>query len=489
MSELSDEATILIVNSLPLRNLGLVTLLDRLSGTTKFRLASLTPDEAERWIDGATHCGMIIYNVGGASVGDHKHLKRIKGLRARAGEAPLVILSDNDSREEILSALGAGAQGFLYAGADAQLALQALCLFFKGGSYFPAAAQPRRRRSTPLNGTLELSPSPVASPPWTSATASSPAPRTRARRISISRKDRNPCLNVSAAAIRTRRSRASWESGKERLKSAFGKSCASPADQPYTGRHRLHQRRRRRNARRRSQHKGQAGAGGRPRSSVCRWPTARPEPPIGAQDLAWRCRGSPAPSRRRSRGLGQARSHADFVHLERNDAPGKSTLAIFDLQQTPAVMSAVMAQMAAMIRNVLDTPTVSANVPANGAPIRALPRMPMLYRAITRPRTSSRALSCRVLATVTLKKPQDTPSKNMPASAKQTPSGRASQIWTMLSKPHHAAIIITPGFTHEAISREPVTAPRPRHDITTPYSSLDPPSMRKVRSGTRTWKL
>ena len=157
MSELSDEATILIVDSLPLRNLGLVTLLDRLSGTTKFRLASLTPDEAERWIDGATHCSMIIYNVGGASVGDHKHLKRIKGLRARAGEAPLVILSDNDSREEILSALGAGAQGFLYAGTNAQLALQALSFIFKGGSYFPATAQPRRRSSTPLNGTLELS--------------------------------------------------------------------------------------------------------------------------------------------------------------------------------------------------------------------------------------------------------------------------------------------------------------------------------------------
>ena len=86
---------------------------------TKSRLASLTPADAERWIDSDAHRSMIIYNVGGASVADHKHLKRIKGLRARAREAPLVTLSDNDSREEILSALGAGAQGFLYAGANA----------------------------------------------------------------------------------------------------------------------------------------------------------------------------------------------------------------------------------------------------------------------------------------------------------------------------------------------------------------------------------
>ncbi len=158
MSDLSDESTILIVDSLPLRNFGLVALLDRLSGTTKFRLASLTPDDAERWIDEDANCSMIIYNVGGASVADRKHQKRIKGLRERAAEAPLVILSDNDSREEILSALSVGAQGYLYAGTNAQLALQALSFIFKGGSYFPAATQPRRRSPVHLNGTIECSP-------------------------------------------------------------------------------------------------------------------------------------------------------------------------------------------------------------------------------------------------------------------------------------------------------------------------------------------
>ena len=144
MSVSPDEPTVLIVDPLPLRNFGLVALLDRLRRDTKCRLASLTPDDAERWIEHA-NCSMIIYNVGGASVADHKHLKWIKRLRARAAEAPLLILSDNDSREEILSALSIGAQGFLYAGTNAQLALQALSFIFKGGSYFPAAVQPRRR--------------------------------------------------------------------------------------------------------------------------------------------------------------------------------------------------------------------------------------------------------------------------------------------------------------------------------------------------------
>lgn len=43
-----------------------------------------------------------------------------------------------------------------------------------------------------------------------------------------------------------------------------------------------------------------------------------------------------------------------------------------------AATSPVSAQTVAMTRNAPMTPTVSANAPANGAPIRPLPRIPML---------------------------------------------------------------------------------------------------------------
>ncbi len=149
MSKSSDELTVLIVDPLPLRKLGLVSVLDRLSPSRKFRVVSLTPDDAEKWIHTDGKCSMIIYNVGGASLADHKHLKRIKTLRARAAEVPLVIFSDNNSRKEVLSALNAGAQGFLYAGTDVHLAQQALSFILEGGSYFPAAAQARRGPTAP----------------------------------------------------------------------------------------------------------------------------------------------------------------------------------------------------------------------------------------------------------------------------------------------------------------------------------------------------
>jgi hypothetical protein len=154
-----------------------------------------------------------------------------------------------------------------------------------------------------------------------------------------------------------------------------------------------------------------------------------------------------------------------------------------------AVMAAVTAQTLAIIRNVSETPTLSANAPANGAPSSPLPRMPMLYIAITRPRRSSRARSCNVLVTVTLKRPQQVPSKNTPASPNNTPNPIANQMWTRLSNPQQAAIINPPGLTDEAISRELVTAPSPSADIAMPYSSLDPPSVRDAKSGTITCKL
>jgi DNA-binding NarL/FixJ family response regulator len=142
-----DDSTIVIVDPLPLRTVGLMTVLDRLTEAKQARVASLMPEEAERFIESDSHCSMIIYNVGGASVADHQHARRIKSLRARAGSTPLVILSDSKSRKEVVAAFTAGAQGYLYAGTNPQLALQALSFISKGGSYFPPNNQARHHRS------------------------------------------------------------------------------------------------------------------------------------------------------------------------------------------------------------------------------------------------------------------------------------------------------------------------------------------------------
>jgi DNA-binding NarL/FixJ family response regulator len=157
VSAASDQPTVLIVDQLPLRTLGLVAVLNRLSGAYKFRVASLTAEDAKRWVDAGTPCSMIIYNVGGASLAERRHARRIKTLRARAAGTPLVVFSDSDNREEVTSAFRVGAQGFLYAGTDAECALQALSFILNRGSYFPSAIAAKRRPSGRLDGATNAS--------------------------------------------------------------------------------------------------------------------------------------------------------------------------------------------------------------------------------------------------------------------------------------------------------------------------------------------
>src|ERR1044072_3617465 len=142
-----DESfTVLSIDAEVLRSLGLVSVLDRLSGGKKLRLPSLAQAKAKRGPAADGYHSLVIYDIGGASVADPQHQKRIKALRLSTDEGPLVILSDHDSRDEIIGALNLGAQGFLCAGIDVQLALQALAFISKGGSYFSAD-----RKSTRLN--------------------------------------------------------------------------------------------------------------------------------------------------------------------------------------------------------------------------------------------------------------------------------------------------------------------------------------------------
>ena len=148
-----DESfAVLSIDAEVLQSLGLASVLDRLSGGKKLRLPSLAQDKAKRRPGAGAYRNIVIYDIGGASIADPKHQKRIKALSLSAPEGPLVILSDHDSRDEIIGALNLGAQGFLCAGMDVQLALQALAFISKGGSYF-LAVQPERHPTLPHEAT------------------------------------------------------------------------------------------------------------------------------------------------------------------------------------------------------------------------------------------------------------------------------------------------------------------------------------------------
>ena len=159
----SAEPGILIVDTLPLRSLGLSSILGRLDRPavpSKFRLTVHTPEQAEQWIDADANCEMLIYNAGGGSIADSDNMQRIKVLRALAPDVPLVIFSERESREEIISALNVGAQGVLYAGTSAELLLQAFSFILNGGSYFPSAMRPKRTCAAQRHPVVDCNPTP-----------------------------------------------------------------------------------------------------------------------------------------------------------------------------------------------------------------------------------------------------------------------------------------------------------------------------------------
>ncbi|HLG49539.1 MAG TPA: response regulator transcription factor [Reyranella sp.] len=152
----SGTFTVLVVDYLPLRNLGLVGVFDRISPFPKATVMSLPPADAAEWLRGQGCCRLIIYNVGGDSLSNHKHLKEIRTLlRLGQADTSLVVFSDNDTKEEVVAALNAGAHGFLFSGTDVHLARQALTFVLEGGSYFPAV-KVRHSRNSALPTTADL---------------------------------------------------------------------------------------------------------------------------------------------------------------------------------------------------------------------------------------------------------------------------------------------------------------------------------------------
>jgi DNA-binding NarL/FixJ family response regulator len=158
-----NEPVVLIIDALPLRSLGFISTLNRLNhlgDPTKTPVTLHTPDEAGPWIDAHANCEMLIYIAGGACNADCDNLERIKALRALAPDMPLMILSDGESREEIISTLNSGAQGLLYVGANAELALGALSFMLNGGSYFPSAMRLKHTDPAQRHPAIDCIPAP-----------------------------------------------------------------------------------------------------------------------------------------------------------------------------------------------------------------------------------------------------------------------------------------------------------------------------------------
>jgi DNA-binding NarL/FixJ family response regulator len=154
------EPVVLIIDALPLRNLGFIGILNRsdhLAAPTKAPVTLHTPDEAGPGLDAGATCEMLIYVAGGGSNADRDNLERIEALRALAPDVPLMILSDRETREEIISTLKVSARGFLYVGANAELAVHVFSTILNRGQ-FPSAMRPKQTDPAQMRPAIDCIP-------------------------------------------------------------------------------------------------------------------------------------------------------------------------------------------------------------------------------------------------------------------------------------------------------------------------------------------
>jgi DNA-binding NarL/FixJ family response regulator len=157
-----NEPVVLIIDALPVRSLGFISILNRLdhlAAPTKAPVTLHTPDEAGPGLDAGATCEMLIYVAGGGSNADSDNLERIKTLRALAPDVPLMILSDRETREEIISTLKVSARGFLYVGANAELAVHVFSTILNRGR-FPSAMRPKQTDPAQLRPATDCIPTP-----------------------------------------------------------------------------------------------------------------------------------------------------------------------------------------------------------------------------------------------------------------------------------------------------------------------------------------
>src|SRR5262249_49410931 len=134
MSVAGAKSTIVIVDVMALRRAEVVSFLRPWAEARHFTLASFTPEDAQEKLTADSDRAMVIFRIGG----EHRlndPSPHLKILHALAPDAPLVVISDTEEASVVVSALNAGARGFVPAATKPELALEGLSFILNGGSF------------------------------------------------------------------------------------------------------------------------------------------------------------------------------------------------------------------------------------------------------------------------------------------------------------------------------------------------------------------
>ena len=135
-----EAGSIVLIDEFPLRRAALKALLDAWLDPEAFAVFESDMARATVLLEVEPTASLLILNVGGGSLEDATHRHHLRLLRSVAPDAPLAILGERDSPEEIQVAIRLGAQAFLPASLEPDFVENCLSFLISGGSFFPTTA-------------------------------------------------------------------------------------------------------------------------------------------------------------------------------------------------------------------------------------------------------------------------------------------------------------------------------------------------------------
>lgn len=135
-----DLGTIVLIDEFSMRRAAMKALLALWMDPEETEVIEFDMARATIHLEVEPDAQLLLLNVGGGSLEDASNRHNLRLLRSVAPDAPLAIMGERDSPEEIQIAIRLGAKAFLPASLDPRFVKNCLEFLISGGSYFPTSA-------------------------------------------------------------------------------------------------------------------------------------------------------------------------------------------------------------------------------------------------------------------------------------------------------------------------------------------------------------
>ena len=140
MSHSSNRLHLVLIDENRLRGAGIASLISNWAQEHEFEIRQIRVADVMKEFERSLTCRLVLYSIGGGSIRAVEASGVVRILNALAPRAKVIVVSDREDPEEIVSAYEMSCRGFIPTNMEPALALQAISFILDGGTYFPPSA-------------------------------------------------------------------------------------------------------------------------------------------------------------------------------------------------------------------------------------------------------------------------------------------------------------------------------------------------------------